>query len=336
MKRIFLALTASSLLGGAAFAADLPSKKEPAPTPASADGFDFAFGAKLMTDYISRGVTQSNHEPSGTVYFEPRYNIGDTQLYIGTQVWRTALPTDPFGEVDLYGGVRQTWDKFSVDVGGIYYWYPNNQNQYWTSGSAIPFAPGTTVVNPTATGTLCPGGAFCATTAKDPSFLELYFKPSYNFSDAFSLAGNLFWSPNWGNYNSGALGMRGGGFNSLYVSALPKYTFGDSGFSVSGEVGYQSLGKLRSGTIYNATGNPSFQYPSYWSWNAGVSYAWKNVTLDLRYYGSNLSKAQCYVVSSDPSGNKVGQAFTGRSGWCGDRVMASIAVDFTYGKDIKK
>jgi hypothetical protein len=289
-----------------------------------------------MSDYISRGITQSDGTPSATVYFEPRYNIGDTQLYVGIQPWKTNLPTNPFGEVDLYGGIRQTWGKLSVDVGGIYYWYPNNQNQYWTSGTAIPFAPGATLLNPANTTTAqCTVNGFCATTARDPSFLELYFKPSYNFTDSFSLAGNLFYSPNWGNYNLGTTGGRGGGFSSLYVSALPKYTFGDSGFSVSGELGYQALGSLRPLTIYNPLAT-AFKFPSYWTWNVGVSYAWQNLTADLRYYGSNLSKAQCYVVSSDPSGNKVGQPFTGVSNWCGQRIMATLSVDFTYGKDIKK
>ncbi len=329
MKRIIIASTASAFLAGAAFAADLPSTKAPpAAAPTSTDGFDLAFGAKVMSDYISRGITQSNHEPSATFYLEPRYNIGDTQLYIGTQLWRTVLPTDPFGEVDLYGGVRQTWGKFSVDVGGIYYWYPSNKSQYWTSGAALPvFVAGTTLLNPANTSVQqCTVNGFCATTAKDPSFLELYFKPSYNFTDSLSVAGNLFWSPNWGNYGS---------FSSTYVSVLPKYSFGDSGFSVSGELGYQALGALKPGTIYNA-GPAKFNFPNYWSWNAGVSYAWKNATFDLRYYGSQLSRAQCYAVSSDPSGNKVGQPFTGVSSWCGNRVMASVAVDFTYDKDIKK
>ncbi len=328
MKRMVLAVASVALMGGAAFAADLPNKKEPAPAPAaSTDGFDFAFGVHVMSDYISRGVTQSNHQPSATVYFEPRYNIGDTQLYVGTQLWRTQLPTNPFGEVDLYGGVRQTWGKFAVDLGAIYYWYPSNREQYWSQG-----AGGTTVMNPaTPTAAFCFVTGQCATTAKDPSWFELYLKPSYNITDSLSVAANLFWSPNWTNYSSGG----GGGFSSTYVSFLPKYTFGDSGFSVSGEIGYQALGKLRAGTIYNS-GPAPFKYPSYWSWNAGVSYAWNNVTADLRYYGSNLSSTQCYVVSSDPGGNVVGGVATGRSNWCGQRIMASLSVDFTYQKDWKK
>ena len=247
MKYAILATTAAAMFAGSAFAADLPSKKEaPAAAPASTDGFDLAFGAKVMSDYISRGVTQSNHEPSATFYVEPRYNIGDTQLYVGTQLWRTVLPTAPLGELDLYGGVRQTWGKFSVDLGAIYYDYPNNKNQYFTSGTAAlngnAFAQGNTVLNPlVGNAATCLATGLCATTAKDPSFLEIYLKPSYNFTDSISLAGNAFYSPNWGNYASNG---GKGGFQSLYLSLLPKYTFGDSGFSVSAETGYRDAVRL--------------------------------------------------------------------------------------------
>jgi hypothetical protein len=341
MKTALLS-TIAGFTAFAANAADLPSMKGPAPAPvvASADGFDFAFGLKAMSDYISRGITQSDHQPSATVYFEPRYNIGDTQLYVGSQLWKTNLPTNPFGEVDLYGGIRQTWGKFTVDLGAIYYLFPDNKNQYFTGGTPAGYPGGPTLgaltlLNIPGNAATCNGfGPFaglCATTAKDPSWLEFYLKPSYNFTDTFSVAANLFYSTDWNHYSQNG----GGGFSSTYLSVLPKYTFGESGFSISGELGYQWLGTLRPGTVYNGTG-AGFKFPSYLSWNAGVSYAWNNVTADLRYYGSDLNKSQCYVVSSDPSGNRLGFNYTGTSKWCDNRIMASLAVDFTYGKDFKK
>ncbi len=323
MKRVFLTAAAMSALTVGAFAADLPTKKAPpAPVPVSADGFDFAFGAKIMSDYISRGVSQSDRKASGTVYFEGRYNIGDTQLYAGVQPWLVRLPTGTPAEVDLYAGVRQTWGAFTVDVGGIYYLYPGNDKQYWVNAPA-------TLLNPvgasaaTCNAAIGPLAGFCATTASNPSFLELYLKPSYNITDAFNVGANLYWSPNWNNYD----------FTSTYLSATAKYTFGDSGFSVSGEYGRQFLGSLKPNTIFS---NVSFKYPDYNSWNVGVSYAWKNITADLRYYGSDLSKTSCYTVSSDPAGNRVGGVATGRSSWCGQRIMASLSVDFVYSKDFKK
>ena len=327
MKIALLATVAATALCGAAFGADLELTKKapPAPVAASADGLDFAFGAKIMSDYVSRGITQSNGLPAATAYGELRYNIGDTQLYAAVQPWSVRLPTKPAAEVDLSLGVRQTWGAFTIDAGGVYYLYPSNQNQYWTNGVAgVP--GGFTFLNPVGfTAATCAGPGFCATTPKDPSFFELYLKPSYNVTDAFNIGANVYWSPNWNNYR----------FSSTYLSGTAKYTFGESGFSVSGEFGRMFLGSLKPGTIFNA-GPANFKYPSYNTWNAGVSYTWKNITADLRYHGSDLNKANCWIVSADPQGNPAGGGFRGTSGWCGQRIMASLAIDLVYSKDLKK
>ena len=46
-----------------------------------------------MSDYVFRGVTQSNHKPSVTAYFEPRYNVTkDLQLYVGTSFVEHLVP----------------------------------------------------------------------------------------------------------------------------------------------------------------------------------------------------------------------------------------------------
>ena len=275
-----------------------------------------------MTGVQTCALPISNGLPSATAYGELRYNIGDTQLYAGVQPTLVRLPTKPVAEVDLTLGVRQTWGKFSVDVGGIYYWYPGNRNQYWTAGVG-----GITFLNPIGFGPANCNGGFCATTPTDPSFFELYIKPSYNITDLFNVGANFYWSPNWNNYR----------FQAGYLSATAKYTFGESGFSVSGELGRVLLGSLKPGTIFNAAGAAPFKYPDYTTWNAGVSYAWKNITADLRYHGSSLNKNQCWIVSADPHGNVAGGALaTGNSGWCGHRFMASIAVDFVYSKDFRK
>jgi hypothetical protein len=335
-KVTHIAAAALTVAAGGALAADLPAQKGPpvAAAPAAVNGFDFAFGAKAMSDYVVRGISNSDRAPSLSAYGELRYNIGDTQLYAGIAPTLVRLPTAPAAEVDLTLGVRQTWGAFAVDVGAIYYLYPGNRNQYWTNGVAgVP--GGFTALNPIgATAATCAGAGaappvgvagLCATTPRDPSFFELYLKPSYNITDAFNVGGNLYWSPNWNNYK----------FQGTYLSGTAKYTFGDSGFSVSGEFGRVFLGSLKPGTIFNA-GPASFKYPSYNTWNAGVSYAWKNATLDLRYHGSDLNKSNCWIVSADHNGNPNGPGFRGTSNWCGHRFMASLAVDFVYSKDVRK
>ncbi len=139
------AVLAATAISTGAFAADLPVQAPP-PAPASTDGFDYAFGGKLQSDYISRGITQTDHGPGATAYGELRYNLGNTQFYAGTQIWSTRLPTDPAGEVDLYGGVRETIGPVTVDAGAIYYEYPDNNKQYFVNGfgfrpASMPGAP---------------------------------------------------------------------------------------------------------------------------------------------------------------------------------------------------
>jgi hypothetical protein len=292
---------AATVSSGAAFAADIPSKAPAAPPPPVVlNGFDFAIGGKIMSDYVSRGASQSSQGPAVTAYGEARYNIGDTQLYAGVQGWSVQLPTSPSMELDLYAGVRQTWGKFTVDVGGIWYWYPSNKNQYWL-GPVAPF-----VVNSPG---VIPGPGFLATTARDPSFGELYIKPSFAITDSFTVGATGYYSPNWNHY----------GFDSFYLSGTAKYAFGDTGLSISGEFGRQWLGTTAAASIFG-----TFTFPDYNSWNVGVSYNWKVFTVDARYYGSNLSRAGCYALTSDPGGN-----FTGTSKWCGDRFMVSLAADIT-------
>src|ERR1700728_2782810 len=63
MKRLVL-VAAVLAMTGSAFAADMPLKAVKAPAPAPFDPWDIAFGASAMNDYLFRGVTQSNHNPS--------------------------------------------------------------------------------------------------------------------------------------------------------------------------------------------------------------------------------------------------------------------------------
>ena len=85
MKKVLLsAVAAYALTASAALAADLPVKAKPVAAPPP-PAWDIAFGAGIASDYAFRGISQSNQKPSGSAYFEPRYNVNpDLQLYVGT------------------------------------------------------------------------------------------------------------------------------------------------------------------------------------------------------------------------------------------------------------
>src|SRR5712675_621236 len=107
MKKLTIAAVAAfALATGSASAADLVTKAKPVVAP-EPPAWDLAFGSAIASDYLFRGVTQSNHKPSVAAYFEPRYNINkDVQLYIGAAGESISFPNRAAAEIDIYGGIR--------------------------------------------------------------------------------------------------------------------------------------------------------------------------------------------------------------------------------------
>ncbi len=319
-----LAASALAASAGAALAADLPDTKAAPAAPAAVSPWDFDVGATLTSDYLFRGITQSNHQPSVWGRAELRYNIDSNwQLYAGTSAESIKFSPNyfpvgsPAAEWDGDAGVRGTFDKFAFDLGAIVYGYPD--------------APtGTTAVFSTILGPY-----FIGLSPRNPTFFEAYVKPTYTVNDMLTLGANLFASPSY--LNTGA--------SDEYLSGTFKLTGPGSmsAFSLSGELGYQWLGKVDSvytgansagycyigcTTAYGALAN-SGQLPSYLYWNVGVSYTWKFVTLDLRYYGTNLSKTQAYVLTGIPSGGNVEVGYPTTSNYADQRFVATLSFDLT-------
>src|SRR5271154_1191154 len=178
MKKIVLLATALAMITGSALAADMPVKAVKAPPPAPFDPWDIAFGAAIMNDYIFRGITQSNHQPSVTAYFEPRYNVNkDLQLYIGTSTESISFANRAAAEVDVYGGIRPTFGAFAFDFGVWGYLYPGGECADNTLTGGIPGG----FDCPVSTNTifLADGNVM----KKDVSFFEAYGKVNYTIND---------------------------------------------------------------------------------------------------------------------------------------------------------
>ena len=334
MKKLTIAAVAAfALATGSASAADLVTKAKPivAPEPPA---WDLAFGSAIASDYIFRGVTQSNHKPSVAAYFEPRYNINkDNQLYVGLGGASIDFPNRAAGEVDLYGGWRPTVGAFAFDFGGWYYWYPGGQCFAAPGANFQPCSPSGGV----AFQALPNGNAI----KKDLSFVEAYAKVNYTVNDNIVLGGYAYYSPSV--LNSGADGVFFGG--------TAKYTW--AAFSngvqpyLSGEVGHWNLGTTDS--FYGCTPavggclatNPrGIPLPSYTTWNVGFGWTWKVFTVDLRYIDTNLSKANCNAFTGDQTAvfSAAGvNAINGgnQSNWCGSRFVARLSADLTVNTNIK-
>src|SRR5204862_2909628 len=172
MKKVALLATALAMVTGSAMAADMPLKALKAPPVVAFDPWDIAFGGAIMSDYIFRGVTQSNHKPSVAAYFEPRYNINkDLQLYVGVSAESISFTNRAAAEIDIYGGIRPTFGAFAFDIGVWGYLYPGGTCFFGAAADAA----GRPVSAECAANALLNGN----TMKKDVSFFEVYGKVNY-------------------------------------------------------------------------------------------------------------------------------------------------------------
>lgn len=122
MKNLRLAAllaSASMLAASSALAADDVATQEEI-----ASKFDVAFGVAVTTQYVSRGIPQSDgFAVQG--YIEPSYDwfyVGVWASNVGPTIASTAPATL---EVDVYGGIRPTFGNLTLDLGYAHYFYNN-------------------------------------------------------------------------------------------------------------------------------------------------------------------------------------------------------------------
>jgi Bacterial protein of unknown function (Gcw_chp) len=314
-----VALMAFGCSAASGWGADLNMKTKAPPAPAVVSPWDIAFGAAVMSDYNFRGITQSNHKPSVAAYFEPRYNINENlQAYVGISGESISFPNRAAAEVDFYTGIRPTFGKLALDFGFWEYYYPGGK----CFNAAVPGECALDGNLPLA------GNPFGNVIKQDLSFWELYGKATYTVNDQFSFGGSVFWSPSV--LNSGADGT--------YVAGTAKYTLPsvlphDIGWFVSGDVGHWFLGT--SDSFYGVPAFPNgIPYKSYTNWDVGLAFTWKQFTLDLRYFDTNLNKGDCNAFTSDHTATGMSNVTSinpggAGSNWCGATFIAKLSVDLT-------
>ncbi|GBU18453.1 hypothetical protein AwMethylo_26680 [Methylobacterium sp.] len=282
---------ATIVLTGQVQAADMPAPKVmPAEAKAPDPLIGFAFYSAYATDYNFRGVSQSNLQGSYQTFFEAQFF--NNFAYAGFYQWQTRLPTRPDFEFDLVAGIRPTFDKLSLDLGVIYYYYPNEQRLFINGG---------------------PG--FLTTANTD--FIEYAAKALYQFTPEFAMGANVFHAPNYlgqhtnATYASGTIAYT---LPATWFGFLPDWASG--GFSVSGEGGHYFIGAAKT----SATNFIAFDLPSYNYGNVGLTWAYKNLSLDVRFHTTDLTARQCFALTGDFRGNING----GTSRWCGDAFIGTI------------
>lgn len=108
MKIALMAASATLALSGAAMA----------------DEVKLSYNVGIASDYVFRGVSQTQEDPQIFGGVDATYGIG----YAG--VWASNVDfgvNDPSAEIDLYAGVRPTVAGTNLDLGVVYYGYSKDK-----------------------------------------------------------------------------------------------------------------------------------------------------------------------------------------------------------------
>lgn len=135
--------TIAAILATAALAVPNLAAAQAAAAPAAAPASPHTFTGNvgLFSEYRFRGIAQTFGKPAIQGGFDYSHASG---FYLGN--WNSNVNEGagfPAGniEMDLYGGWKNTWGDWGLDVGLIYYMYPGSD----ASASTVP---ATTIVNP--------------------------------------------------------------------------------------------------------------------------------------------------------------------------------------------
>lgn len=111
LKTALLAAAASVAFSSAAMAQD--------------EGLKLSYNVGVASDYIFRGISNTNNDPQVFGGVDATYGIG----YAG--VWASNVDfgtPNPEAEIDVYAGVKPTVGDVNLDLGVIYYGYSKDKN----------------------------------------------------------------------------------------------------------------------------------------------------------------------------------------------------------------
>ena len=155
------------------------------------------------------------------------------------------------------------------------------------------------------------------------NYWETVIRGDRSIGDSIRIASGYAYSPNVSN-----------------TGAWSQYVAAGLGFELPSRLLPQGLGvSFTTAAGYSWFGNQSaqlggFPLPAYLNWQAGVTFTYKVFNLDLRYYDTNLSKENCFVLTGDPNARPGGRVDPISnpdglvSNWCSATIVAKAWFAF--------
>lgn len=154
-------------------------------------------------------------------------------------------------------------------------------------------------------------------TSPGIDYWEALIRADKNITESIRVAGGFAYSPNVSNTGAWSWYAAAGVGYDVPTVKLPK----DIGIAFSAAAGYSWFGN-------QSPELGGFPLPAYLNWHAGVTFSYKVFNLDLRYYDTNLSQENCFVLTGDPNAlpggviNPITNPDGLRSHWCGATFVA--------------
>jgi uncharacterized protein (TIGR02001 family) len=89
-------------------------------------GFTITGGATLVTDYRFRGISQTDRRPAVQGTFTVSHSSGFYATVWGSSI-DDYVAAGGDQEIDLIAGWHHTWSGTTLDMGVLYYYYPNSR-----------------------------------------------------------------------------------------------------------------------------------------------------------------------------------------------------------------
>ena len=155
------------------------------------------------------------------------------------------------------------------------------------------------------------------------NYWEAVIRGDRSIGEGVRVAGGYAYSPNVSNTGAWSQYVAAGVGYDLPGRLLPP----NLGISFTTAAGYSWFG-IQAPTL------GGFPLPAYLNWQAGVTFTHKAFNLDLRYYDTNLSKENRFVVTGDPNARLGGRVdpVTNPAGlisnWCSATFVAKAWFAF--------
>jgi uncharacterized protein (TIGR02001 family) len=157
-------------------------------------------------------------------------------------------------------------------------------------------------------------------TSPNTDYWQAAIRADKRIAESLRVAGGFAYSPNVSNTGAWSWYAAGGVGIDVPSRLLPA----DIGMSFTGGAGYSWFGNQSQDL-------GGFALPAYLNWQAGVTFTRKILNLDLRYYDTNLSKENCFVLTGDPNARPGGTVdpVTNPEGlisrWCSATFVAKVS-----------